>query len=69
MPGVGPAEARKVGEGTVRSIVGAAEAVASWWAQTKPYPIDVAWLTVMNLNWLGIERLMQGELWLPRSEI
>ncbi|MGH2760118.1 MAG: TetR/AcrR family transcriptional regulator [Actinomycetota bacterium] len=68
MRGVDQAEARRIGEGIVRSIVGAAEAVAAWWSETKPYPVEVAWLTVVNVTWLGIDRLVRGDLWLPSSE-
>lgn len=52
-------------EGCVRAIVGGAEAIAQWWSKTHPYPVEVAWLTVTNLLWLGLERLLRGELWSP----
>lgn len=68
MHGVDPHEARLIGEGVVRTIVGAAEAVAAWWAENKPYPVEVAWLTVVNVTWLGIDRLVHGELWLPTND-
>lgn len=63
--GISPEQWRPVVEGMIRTIVGGAEAIAYWWARTKPYSAEMAWLTVTNLLWLGVDRLLAGEIWLP----
>jgi AcrR family transcriptional regulator len=63
-----PQDWDRIVEGVVRAIVGGCEAMATWWARERPYPIEVAWLSVTMQLWLGLERLGKGEVWFPPEQ-
>ncbi len=44
-------------------IVGAADTLGNWWQDHKDVPRDTLVERVMEMAWLGFERLLEGEEW------
>jgi AcrR family transcriptional regulator len=50
------------------AVVGATLAMVGWWLKRPDEPAELQALRVMNLVWRGLERLTEGDLWLPSAE-
>jgi hypothetical protein len=53
-------------EPLAHALVGAGEALADWWVEHPEESAAAVAMRQMNLLWLGLERLGQGQLWAPR---
>ncbi len=49
------------------ALVGAVLGVAGWWFKHPDEPPEFQALRVMNFAWQGLERLTDGELWMPAA--
>lgn len=47
------------------AMVAVVMAAAARWAEYPEESLDVHVIRVMSLTWVGLERMLQGELWLP----
>lgn len=47
------------------TMVAAVMAAAARWIEHPEEPLDLHVIRVMSLTWVGLERMLQGELWLP----
>ena len=47
------------------ALMGAVEALASWWLEHPEAPRDLMALRAMNFAWMGFGDLLEGRLWLP----
>jgi len=59
----GAAQAAAMAAGFAAATIAAASA----WADSPEEPRDLATLRLMNLVWMGLGRLLDGEMWLPGS--
>jgi AcrR family transcriptional regulator len=53
-------------EPLAHALVGAGEALADWWVDHPDESAEAIATRQMNLLWLGLERLREGQLWAPR---
>jgi AcrR family transcriptional regulator len=53
-------------EPLAHALVGAGEALADWWVDHPEEAAEAIAARQMNLLWLGLERLGQGQVWAPR---
>ncbi len=49
------------------ALVGAALGIVGWWMLHPEETAELEALRVMNFAWRGLERLKEGEVWLPRA--
>ena len=62
-----PDEGRFRIEMTAQQLVGAWRAVAIWWDDHRDVPRERLLASLMDLAWIGLDRLSQGEMWEPGS--
>ena len=48
-----------------RSLIGAGESLATWWADHPDEPAEAVALVLMNFAWSGLGGLVRGESWTP----
>jgi AcrR family transcriptional regulator len=58
-----PDEGRFEIEMMAQQLVGAWRAVAIWWDEHRDVPREQLLATMMDLAWIGLERLSEGETW------
>ena len=58
-----PDEGRFEIEMMAQQLVGAWRAVAIWWDERRDVPREQLLATMMDLAWIGLERVSQGETW------
>lgn len=61
----GMAEAELRVELLAQQLVGAMRGLANWWDDHREIPRERLVQALMNFAWIGVERVMQGELWEP----
>lgn len=49
------------------SFVGSCEAACRWWLEHPEVPKGTVALQLMNLVWMGLGDLLEGELWVPEE--
>ena len=49
------------------AIVGAGEALADWWVDHPEETAEAMALREMNLIWMGLRGLLDGDRWTPRQ--
>ena len=64
--GAGGGLSRAELEPLAHALVGAGEALADWWVDHPEEPAEAIAQRQMNLLWLGLDRLAQGQVWAPR---
>ncbi|HWH44721.1 MAG TPA: TetR/AcrR family transcriptional regulator [Thermoleophilaceae bacterium] len=59
------ADVARLGAPLAYAFVGAALALASWWADHPEEPKELLAMRLMNFVWTGLGATLRGELWLP----
>jgi hypothetical protein len=45
--------------------IGAVQSVADWWGEHREVPKEELIATMMDMTWVGMERVSAGERWRP----